>query len=519
MLTLRVLCTMALACLLAGSLGARFFHLDSDFPREITASGEIFTDEGWYTSGAVNKVIEGKWIRDGDFNPIVNLPTFQLAVYGTFKTFGLGLTQARATATIFFIVGVLGFLLLTQRLGVNTPVALLGALILSSDYLGFAYSRRALLEWPMIGLLLVALALAVPPQSPTSEKAEQIQTSHWKLRLLSAWMMATLAILTKSTAIAALPALAIAAMLNFNRRSHRVLALFGFPALTLLGCATYYSFVGMWYENDLNYFWELNVTSRFTSLTSTLADLQRTIHELWAKFSHHGLVIVGIAPWLLAAILRTGSTRILALIGLSWCLGFYLIIGTTNYRPERYLIVFLPGLAMLMCSGMATMIHTVRLKPMAWSLVLLLALWPINQQVPPIAAHLMNPLFTLRHFGRAIEQLASESPAQERAPIRLAGNFADTVALMTGLPAINVNLGVKSFAERVATTPPSLMIELAKDRRGNRALPNSCTSNELAEYQMLKEGRHGLVKVWRVACNSSPEHLSKAHSMNPRSRQ
>ena len=84
--------------------GLRFVKLEADFPLGIEHGGVLYTDEGWYSNAAINRVVDGKWYKEGDFNPAINLPVAHILQRITFALFGMSLVSARITVILFFML-------------------------------------------------------------------------------------------------------------------------------------------------------------------------------------------------------------------------------------------------------------------------------------------------------------------------------------------------------------------------------------------------------------------------------
>ncbi len=85
--------------LLISAIGVlRFVHLSADFPNDTPwmIDQAKFTDEGWWSSGAVMHMLTGHWYRSGDYNPAVALPVWPLLLSAVFQFTGVSVVAARA---------------------------------------------------------------------------------------------------------------------------------------------------------------------------------------------------------------------------------------------------------------------------------------------------------------------------------------------------------------------------------------------------------------------------------------
>ena len=128
--------TLLILALLLG----RFIQLNADFPMGITKSAVLYTDEGWYTAGAVRHFLTGHWHVKEDVNMAVMMPFGFILHRITFSVLGLSTSTARITIILSFLILVILSGLLVRR-NFGDYAGLITALLLASNYIGFAYSR------------------------------------------------------------------------------------------------------------------------------------------------------------------------------------------------------------------------------------------------------------------------------------------------------------------------------------------------------------------------------------------
>jgi 4-amino-4-deoxy-L-arabinose transferase-like glycosyltransferase len=143
----------ALAILMLGS-ALRVVWLRADPP--IGAPGIVWDDEGAWTHNARNKALWGQWTTD-KWNPLYIAPVFTALEYGAFRTFGVGLWQAR---TVPVASGVVAIVLLMAGLCAlsGRRTALIGGALLATNYAWVMWNRAALMESTMIAFIVVAWA-------------------------------------------------------------------------------------------------------------------------------------------------------------------------------------------------------------------------------------------------------------------------------------------------------------------------------------------------------------------------
>jgi hypothetical protein len=186
-------------------------HLGADFPNHSPWSGDYakYTDEGWYGNAAVRAHLFGSWYVAGDFNPAPAVPVWPFLEWILFFFTGVTIEAARALAVFFFGLNLLlGYLLLRVR-GSRSMALLAMTLIVTSPFL-YCFSRLAILEPVLITFLLAGLNIAV--------RLGRLRRPVMAAAVVG--VLFTLMLLTKTTAVFLLPALAwaIAAARRPDRR-------------------------------------------------------------------------------------------------------------------------------------------------------------------------------------------------------------------------------------------------------------------------------------------------------------
>ncbi len=133
--------------LLAALFLLRAAHPRADPPYFLDWSGGLYFDEGAYTHNARNKLLFGEWRLD-QWNNMYYSPVHNLLVYGSFSLFGIGLWQERLVAITLSGLALLLFYLALRR-AFGEPTALLGSLLLGTNYLFVMFGRLGLFEVPV----------------------------------------------------------------------------------------------------------------------------------------------------------------------------------------------------------------------------------------------------------------------------------------------------------------------------------------------------------------------------------
>ncbi len=133
--------------LLAGLFLLRVAHPRADPPYFLDWSGGLYFDEGAYAHNARNRLLFGEWRLD-QWNNMYYSPLHNLLVYLLFAAFGIGFVQERLVP-----IGLGGlslclfYALLRDAFG--HPTALVGTVLLGTNYLFLMFGRLGLLEIPL----------------------------------------------------------------------------------------------------------------------------------------------------------------------------------------------------------------------------------------------------------------------------------------------------------------------------------------------------------------------------------
>ncbi len=196
-----VVVLVLLACL-------RLVDLSADFPvGMISSPGMAYTDEGWWSRNAIAFIRNGRWYIDDGYNTVFSLPVLPLLQVMWFKVFGVGLTAARSLNVLCLGV-IAGLVYAIARREIKSGLAWIAPFIVLSSYPMFVYSRIALLEMPMLALILLSLWLAIAADDSPATRLAKVASSA---------IFFALAVLTKTSALFALPMLATLVFLQSGR--------------------------------------------------------------------------------------------------------------------------------------------------------------------------------------------------------------------------------------------------------------------------------------------------------------
>ena len=222
--------------LLALFAAAHAWHLRADFPNYSPwEDWSKYTDEGWYGNAAIRAHLFGNWYVPGDFNPAPAVPVWPFLLWLLFFITGVTPQAARALAVAFFLLNLfLSYKLFRER-GPRWAGLLAVTLLVTSPFL-YAFSRLALLEPLLLTFTLAAMNLGL--RLPRFRRKESAAAA---IGLLFTGML-----LTKTTALFLLPALAWVIALPFWRQKRQM-----FRLLAAAGGAAAISF-SLWMLGVIN---------------------------------------------------------------------------------------------------------------------------------------------------------------------------------------------------------------------------------------------------------------------------
>jgi hypothetical protein len=185
-------------------------HLSADFPNHSpwVHDWAKYTDEGWYGNAAIRSHLFGNWYIPGDFNPAPAVPVWPFLEWILFFFTGVTVEAARGLAVAFFFANLLLTCTLLRSRGPRWMALLALTLIATNPFL-YCFSRLAILEPMLTTLMLIIVNIGV--RLPLSRRP---LTSSVAIGALFTLMM-----LTKTTAIFLLPAIAWAMWASFWRNS------------------------------------------------------------------------------------------------------------------------------------------------------------------------------------------------------------------------------------------------------------------------------------------------------------
>jgi hypothetical protein len=465
--------------------GLRFVHLDADFPRGVTTSRALYTDEGLYSFNAIRVNAGRSWYVPGELNTSINLPIAPILQVGAFRVSGRSLIAARTLVALSAIVLITLSLALTLRYAPRLS-AMLAAATLSCDFLLFSYSRLAILDVVMTTIVTLALLAA-----------SSIRPKYFALTSALAGLLVGIAALTKTTAVCAIPAVAYLGITGVSGSTRKQVV-----AITLASCALvivgYNALAWYAYPQDYIYFHRIAEVR----LASGPLDVAR-------NFVLSVLNTIRFDPWVSLAALGSASalfsvsrdfrTNILARMSALWVLGFLIMLSITSYQPSRYFVVVLVPLAML--CGVAVWhigdLFPMRQSAMAVRVAFVVCLLAYNGW--HIATYLRHPTYSFARMAREVATIVNAS-AGNRHPGVLLGNMAASVSLESDINAVSLEYGSTDLETRIRTACPTHLIALeGPDDDQTRVLSSYYAVEPIKEFQVFDNYfEHRPVRLFRL---------------------
>lgn len=448
--------------------GSRFLHLTADFPNGLTSYGATYTDEGWWARNAIALVREGNWYIDDGYNTILNLPTVPLLQTLWFKAFGVSQASARAlTAICSLLVSALVYAIARREL--KPSLAWIAPFIILSSYPVFAFSRIALLEMPMMVLVLLSLWLATIPSV---------------LAVVLSAGLATLAILAKTTALFALPMIVMLMALQPGTTRHKIKRI-----LIWLGCfaVVYGCYQLLLMPEDVPsylYFNKYNVGSKvhknwFSALKGPLRVLKYCFQTFPILFP-----VLAVCAIALAKAKKNRASYLVQIIVL-WSVLFLGGLSTSNYVAPRYFIVLIVPIALSIPVALAYLFSETQSSGSKKTIFLSIISLSVTISLFRISSYLYNPSYSFINMARQVEAYVESHP--NHSPV-LMGHFADSLSLAADVKAVNDEMGFQSLSYRIETFNPGYYISIGA--------PEAEIAATLKKYYRLR-----LVKTFDVYQN------------------
>ncbi len=442
-------------------------HLNADFPNHSPwMDWAKYTDEGWYGDGAIRHFQRGQWNVPGDFNPAAALPVWPLLEGALFRFTGVSLLAARALTVAIFGLILLGSYLLLRRWRdlsespSRGPAALAPAtavLLLAVSPFCYVFTRIAILEPLLILLTLLSLLAASYARPPEPGIAAALR---YALPLAALSLLVPLMVLTKTTAIFLLPAIAWILWARTGYRLRPFLRL-SLPVAALAAAAwlSYYLLiVRPHFLPDYRYLFSANAYTGITPSTF-LPVLGKTVADgIWIGNILYPMAILAVV---LIFLLRPGLLRnplVPAL--LLWAAGYAAFLAYHNNLQPRYYLVIAVPLTLLISVVFSDLLNSPSLGPtIAKTALRRLALTSVAAALAALVVtdarqtllYVRAPDYTFSGAADRIRQIVSADRSHNPLILSISGS---QLSLMTGLPSICDDFGTMDLPVRVQAYRP-----------------------------------------------------------------
>ncbi len=452
-------------------------HLNADFPNHSRwMDWAKYTDEGWYGDAAIRHFQRGQWFVPGDFNPAAALPVWPMLEAVLFRFTGVNAAAARAlTVAIFGLILVASYLLLRRwqnlssestRKTATSLAPAIAVLLLAVSPFCYVFTRMAILE-PLLILFTLLALLAASYATPAEQgiAAQGIAAPFHKrilrsLPLLALGLLLPLMVLTKTTALFLLPAVA---WLLWARAGYRLRPFlrFAFPtaALATIVWLSYYLFaVRPHFLPDFRYFFNANGYTGITPSTLLLVIGNTIADGLWMGNLLYPLALLAIACVFLLRpdLLRNALVPALLL----WAAGYATFLAYhNNLQPRYYLVIAIPLtlLVPIVFSNLwsapalsRTATRTTLRRIAATSITAALAALVVTDARQTLH-YVRTPDYTFSTAASQIRQIISSDPTHNPLVLSISGS---QLSLMTGLPSICDDFGTMDLPVRVQAYRP-----------------------------------------------------------------
>jgi hypothetical protein len=450
-------------------LALHALHLNADFPNHSPwMDWAKYTDEGWYGDGAIRYFQRGQWNVPGDFNPAAALPVWPLLEAALFRFTGVNLVAARAlTVGIFGLILTATYFLLRRWHNLSArseekPAASLApavaVLLLAVSPFCYVFTRMAILEPLLILLTLLALLAASyagsgkgTTPSPLRNRLRQF------LPLLALGLLIPLMVLTKTTAVFLLPAIAwlLWARVGYSLRPY--LHISALPAIlaSIVWLGYYVLVVRPHFLLDYRYLFNANAYTGIT-FTTALSVLSDTLRDgLWIGTLLYSLAIVAAAMALFSGRRLLRNPLIPSL--LLWAAGYAAFLAYHNNLQPRYYLVLAVPLTLLVpvvFESLWIRARTTTPNPFrqiaSTTAVATLAILTVTCARQTLH-YIRTPDYTFTTAANKIHGIIAADHTHNPLVLSISGS---NLSLMTGLPSICDDFGTMDLAVRVRAYHP-----------------------------------------------------------------
>ncbi|SDF94484.1 glycosyltransferase family 39 protein [Terriglobus roseus] len=482
----------ALLVLLIASVYALYFvHLGADFPAFVRWNDWArYTDEGWYTSAAIQHVLTGRWYFPSGFNPVVALPVWPALMRLWFAIVGCSMVSERVLAVLLMGGSLLMLYSLLRRTVSETTCMIAILLFLLCPY-NYAFARMAFLEPLVIFLFFLGLFICT------------LRLSSW-VRAAAVGVVLCAMLLTKTTALTLAPAMLLFLMDSCNpgvplRTTVRNPCTLAIPGLaiaiaSLLMGAYFLLLVRPHYIADFRNIFHINAYHANLrilpeKLAIALADL-RVVDPYVAVLV---LVLLLMSLWWFRDLWSQPLFRASALAVA--CYVFY--IGWHGWLSQRYYAPCAFLLTCMLAIGVQRMQHSRVCFPI-FTVVLALAAIIMTISTLRWIAH---PTYTFRDASLSI---ARHMKADTGVPTVLASPSSDDLALYSGIHTWNPTWPTQNLDVLLQQNPLGWYAAwVPQEASLSPAITNRYDAREIERWTAMPDEIHQYLVLYRLTPRTS----------------
>jgi hypothetical protein len=326
----------------------------------------------------------------------------------------MSLSTARLTVSLAFaVIAFVVFRFVKEFAGIEG--AAIGAFLLGINFIAFAYSRVATLDLLSTMFVVIGLALLL--------RRDQRGFG----RDIAAGIVLTLAILTKSIAIYAIPVAVFAAWTPGRPGRENITRCLTVALLPILLVSLYTFGVYRAYEADYRYYFS-TITPNADNPVATFVSGVGGVQHVGRGFTL-GCILLTLAA---ARYSRRFRTHRLVILSTAWIGAFLVVLSLRQYTPPRYYLPLVVPFSIL--GGLA--VHHLTAQR-GYKMAIALA-WTVLAGIAAIEGRkvvelLASPHFSFVRMAREVAKITQSSGSE----VRLFGAIADSVALETGIYPVN----------------------------------------------------------------------------------
>jgi len=424
----------------------------------------------------------------GDYNPGVAVPVWPTLLALLFHWTGVSILAARAlnVAISMATLAIVYFLVRRYTDASSETPAMLAVLLLAVSPFAFVFSRLAILDTFVIFqfclLMLVASFVAKGRSLP--------------LAILV--LLATIIVLTKTTAVLLLPAVAWLALTASTVTATQCLwvaTAVGFVPAILLRA---YTAIVVWrgFGADRKYFFDVNAMPdiEWDHAFATTRDL--VTNCLWVD----RILYPAAAIALILAVVWLRKLWKNPLFTASWiailCQATFIFARQDDYGPRYFLPMLVP---MILIVVVAVDALRLRYRKLYLAAVLTLAV-AVLIDTATIVSFIRHRTFAYYDAALSIRGIVTQDPRRNSLILGVSGS---QISLMTGLPSINDAFGTQDLAGKLMRYNPGWYVVWNGIADSDQAALAPFQFERMASYQIFDDDDRNLLILYRMSRRES----------------